>query len=268
VSENVLENRPMIQQLLPDTRVLICRPEPSASELSKVLGSVGASCDVLPMLIIKPLDITAEERQKIMNMDQYDHVIVVSQHAAKLGLSIIDEYWPQFPIKQNWFAIGRKTANTLKPADLNLIEPAGDLNSEALLNMKLLAKVSGAKVLILKGKEGRSTIEHELGKRGASVDMISLYERICPEYTAAELEDSLIKFNPSYIVALSGETLSNLIAISKSIKVDLKNKAFILSSERVANIARDQGYKLTYIAKNLMPMDIIRCIAKARKEIN
>ncbi|MFT5718430.1 MAG: hypothetical protein ACI9T7_002637, partial [Oleiphilaceae bacterium] len=27
-------------------------------------------------------------------------------------------------------------------------------------------------------------------------------------------------------------------------------------------------YKLTYIANNLMPMDIIRCIAKARKEIH
>ncbi|MFT5719368.1 MAG: uroporphyrinogen-III synthase, partial [Oleiphilaceae bacterium] len=135
----------MIQKLLPDTRVLICRPEPSGSDLSKVLESVGANCEVLPTLMIQPLDITAEARQKIMNIDDYDHVIVVSQHAARLGLSIIDEYWPQFPIKQNWFAIGRKTANTLKPAGLNLIEPGEDLNSEALLTMKLLTKVSNEK---------------------------------------------------------------------------------------------------------------------------
>ncbi|MFT6121678.1 MAG: uroporphyrinogen-III synthase [Oleiphilaceae bacterium] len=258
----------MIQKLLPDTRVLICRPEPSGSDLSKVLESVGANCEVLPTLMIQPLDITAEARQKIMNIDDYDHVIVVSQHAARLGLSIIDEYWPQFPIKQNWFAIGRKTANTLKPAGLNLIEPGEDLNSEALLTMKLLTKVSNEKVLILKGKEGRNIIENVLEKRGAYVDTISLYERICPQYSAAELENSLIKFNPNYIVALSGETLSNLIVMSKNVNIDLKNKVFILSSERVANIARDQGYKLTYIANNLMPMDIIRCIAKARKEIH
>jgi len=258
----------MIQKLLPDTRVLICRPEPSASELSKVLESVGSTCVVMPTLKIRPLEITPEARQKIMNIDQYDHVIVVSQHAASLGLTIIDEYWPQFPIQQNWFAIGRKTANCLKPADLKLIEPNEDLNSEALLDTKLLAEVGGQKVLILKGKDGRNTIESALNKRGATVDTISLYERICPEYSVAELEASLLEFNPSYIVALSGETLSNLIEMSKSVKVELQKKAFILSSERVANIARDQGFKLTYIANNLMPMDIIRCIAKARKEIH
>jgi len=258
----------MIQQLLPDTHVLICRPEPSASELSKVLESVGARCEVLPTLMIHPLVVTAEARQKIMDLDHYDHVIVVSQHAASLGLSIIDEYWPQFPTQQNWFAIGRKTANSLKPAGLNLIEPNEDLNSEALLNTKLLAKVNGAKILILKGKEGRNTIESELSKRGAAVDTISLYERVCPEYSSTELEASLLEFNPSYIVALSGETLYNLVQLSKKVNVDLKKKAFILSSERVANIAREQGFKLTYIANNLMPMDIIRCIAKARKEIH
>lgn len=258
----------MIQQLLPNTRVLICRPEPSASELSRVLESVGAACEVLPTLQIHALDLSAEARQKIMDLDQYAHVIVVSQHAASLGLSIIDEYWPQFPTAQNWFAIGRKTAMSLKPAGLNLIEPNEDLNSEALLNTKLLAKVKGKKILILKGKEGRNTIESELNKRGAVVDTISLYERVCPEYSASELEASLLEFSPSYIVALSGETLSNLIQMSKRVKVDLQHKAFILSSERVANIARDQGFKLTYIANNLMPMDIIRCIATARKAIH
>jgi uroporphyrinogen-III synthase len=218
--------------------------------------------------MIQPLDISAQARQKIMNLDQYDHVIVVSQHAAILGLSIIDEYWPQFPLQQNWFAIGRKTAHSLKPVGLTLIEPNADLNSEALLSHALLAKVSGAKILILKGKAGRDTLELALNKRGATVDVISLYERVCPDYSLDVLEASLIKFNPSYIVALSGETLTNLIQLSKALKAELQSKAFILSSERVANIAQDQGYKSTYIAHNLMPMDIIRCIAKARKEIH
>ena len=258
----------MIQQILPDTRVLICRPEPSASALSKVLESVGATCKVLPSLQIKPVEISAESRQKIMDIDQYDHVIVVSQHAATLGLSIIDEYWPQFPVQQNWFAIGRKTAHCLKSAELVLVEPNSDLNSEALLANTLLAHVRDAKVLILKGEEGRDTIERELTKRGAKVETIALYKRVCPEYSRGKLEESLIQFNPTYIVALSGETLTNLIHLSKKVKAELKQKSLILSSERVANIAREQGYKRTYIALNLTPMDIIRCIAKARKEIH
>ena len=258
----------MIQQLLPDTKVLICRPEPSASELATVLESVGAQCETLPTLLIKPVELRAKARQRIMDIDQYDHIIVVSQHAAALGLDIIDEYWPQFPIKQNWFAIGRKTSNVLKPASLNLIEPNQDLSSEALLKTLELKEVKNKKILILKGKEGRNKLELELSARGATVDTIELYERICPIYSSAELEASLVMFNPNYIVALSGETLLNLIKLSQSANIDLHNKALILSSERVANIAREHGLDLTYIANNLMPMDIIRCIAKARKEIH
>jgi len=258
----------MIQPLLPDSRVLICRPEPSASELAKVLQSVGAECEVLPTLLIKPLELNAQARQKVIDIDQYDHVIVVSQHAATLGLSVIDEYWPQFPINQSWFAIGRKTSNVLKPANLELIEPNKDLSSEALLKISELKDVKNKKILILKGKEGRNKLELELSARGATVDTIELYERICPIYSSAELEASLVMFNPNYIVALSGETLLNLIKLSQSANIDLHNKALILSSERVANIAREHGLNLIYIANNLMPMDIIRCIAKARKAIH
>ena len=258
----------MIQQLLPDTKVLICRPEPSASELAVVLESVGAQCESLPTLIIKPIELSAEARQRIMDIDQYDHIIVVSQHAAALGLEIIDEYWPQFPIEQTWFAIGRKTAKVLKQAELNLIEPNQDLNSEALLSLPQLKTVADSKILLLKGKEGRNTLELELSRRGAKVDTLELYERTCPVYSSEILQTKLKAFDPGYIIALSAETLMNLIKLSENEQIELCNKAFILSSERVANIAREHGLKLSYVASNLMPMDIIRCIAKARKAIH
>jgi len=254
-----------ISGILSDTRVLICRPEPAASELASALASMGAECKILPTLAISPLEISPADRQKIMNLDRYQHVIVTSQHAAKLGLEHIDEYWPQFPAEQNWFAMGRKTAKHLDAADINLTSPDKDLSSETLLLQTKLKQVKSQKVLILKGVEGRDLLQQQLEKQGALVDTIELYQRRCPEYDTAHIQKSVQAYDPDYIIALSGETLLNLLSLSKQANISLASYSFILSSRRVANIALEQGIKSNIIPDNLMPIDIIRCIAKVKR---
>jgi len=245
---------------------LICRPEPSASELAVVLRSVGAECEVLPTIAIERLDVTQEARQMIMNLDHYHQVIVVSQHAAELGFSLIDEFWPQFPAEQNWYAIGRKTAEKLQAIDANLISPGRDLRSEDLLALPELQSVRGQKILLLKGKGGRGTLQQSLVNRGAKVDALMLYSRVCPTYNDELINERLLGFNPHYIVALSGETLNNLVFLGNKVNVDLAQRTLVLPSKRVANIALEHGFKLTCIPENLMPIDIIQCIAKNNRK--
>jgi uroporphyrinogen-III synthase len=249
--------------LLRGQRILICRPEPAASELSSALSAMGAECLSLPTLSIEAIEISAVDRQRIMNLDQYQQVIVVSQHAAKFGMDEIDTYWPQLPLAQEWFAIGRKTAASLQHAELDLTSPVHDLSSEKLLEHPAFKEIKGKKVLILKGKNGRDILQQELSKRGASVETVSLYERKRPIYPAEKITEALSQFSPKFIVALSGETLTNLIEYCRPLNIDLSSKSFILSSTRVANIAYEHGIKHSYIPNNLMPIDIIRCIKHA-----
>lgn len=256
----------MIQPLLKDTRVLICRPEPAASELAEVLRSVGAEAQCLPCIEIVENSLSAPQRQLIMNLDGFDHVIVVSQHAARFALEHIDQYWPQFPSGQTWHAIGRQTARALPIEELNISLPNADLSSEMLLNESSLRNVRGKKVLLLKGEKGRSTLREKLEHRGAQVSELELYKRIKPAYDQAQLNRVLIEFNPDYFVALSGETLENLLSFFKQSGFDGQNKRFILSSNRVSDIANQQGFHLTYVPNNLMPIDMIRCLAQAQKE--
>lgn len=258
----------MIDPVLAGTRVLICRPEPSASELALVLRSVGAECEVLPSIAIKPLDLSPEARQIVMNLDLYHQVIVVSQHAAELGLELIDEFWPQFPTAQNWYAIGRKTAEKLHAVGTRLIAPNEDLSSEDLLQLPELQAVRDQKILLLKGMGGRDTLRRALVNRGAKMDALSLYQRVCPDYGNELLSRKLSDFDPHYIVALSGDTLSNLVTLANKVNIDLSQRTFILSSKRVANIALEHGFKLTCVPENLMPIDIIQCIAKHNREIS
>lgn len=249
--------------LLDTKNILICRPEPSATQLATALSAMGAQCQTLPMLKIKPIDLSRADRQCILDLDQYQHIIVVSQHAAELAMEQIDEYWPQAPVQQKWYAIGRKTAEILSSANLDIVAPKQDLTSEALLETDEFKEIEGERVLVLKGLGGRDTIEKELSARGARVATLALYQRIKPDYASETLNKKIKHFNPDYIIALSGETLTNLLEHCQAYNIDLSERSFILSSIRVANIAYGKGIKNVLIPDNLMPMDIVKCIRKA-----
>jgi len=257
-----------VTAILGGVHVLICRPEESAQELSKALSALGASCYTFPTLDIMKLSISEIEKQHILSLDQYDSIIVTSQHAAKIGLDLIDSYWPQFPIKQTWLAIGQKTASVLATENLTLISPKNDLSSEELLKLPALQKIKHQKFLILKGKGGRGTISQVLTKRGAQVDEVDVYERMRPHYSSEQIQAALIDFHANYIAALSGETLLNLISLCEERDIDLSSKTFIVPSHRVANIAYDHGFKSVLIPANLKPIDLIKCITNHKKNFN
>lgn len=250
-----------MSSLLSGTRILICRPEESAQELAQTLSAVGAECRCLPTLIIVEVPVEEMAKQRILNLDQYQHIIVTSQHAAKLGSQLIDSYWPQLPLDQYWYPIGQKTASLLCQEGINVVQPNADLTSEALLKLASLNKVKGQKILLLKGEEGRDALAQILIKRGAQVDSLTLYRRECPEYSLEQLEQALGNFNADYVVTLSGETLLNLILLCEQSHIDLSSKTFIVPSHRVANIAYKHGFKSVLIPVNLRPIDLLKSIA-------
>jgi len=49
-----------IKPILAHSKVLVCRPEPAASELASVLRSVGANAKTLPCIAIEPTAVTPE----------------------------------------------------------------------------------------------------------------------------------------------------------------------------------------------------------------
>ncbi|KZY82283.1 hypothetical protein A3742_18490, partial [Oleiphilus sp. HI0071] len=228
----------MIKAILEGHKVLVCRPEPSASELCKVLESVGAETYSLPCIEVRTLALTPQVKNIIYALDQYEKVVVVSQHAATQLIHYVDELWPQAPADQKWFGIGRKTTQLLAEADLSVSIPDQDYSSEGLLDTPELNHVKGQKILIAKGKEGRSKLEQGLRDRGAKVTTIELYERVTPEYSDQTLQESISDFGATSIVTLSAETLDNLHSLAKSISATPTGTRLIVPSERVAKHAQ------------------------------
>jgi uroporphyrinogen-III synthase len=250
-----------IKPILSGIKVLVCRPEPSASELCRVLESVGAEALSFPCLSIQKKELSGESKALIYELDQFEKVIVVSQHAAERIAQEVDALWPQKPEAQIWYAIGRKTADVLHQNDFNTHEPERDLNSEALLASPDLTNVKSQKILIAKGCGGRSKLEQGLRDRGARVSTLDLYERIETPYDAHEVKAALSDFAPHICIALSSETIDAVNRLAQSQSITTSELRLVVPSKRVARHAKALGFEHCLVSEDLRPIDLIKTIA-------
>ena len=138
-------------------RLLLTRPAEECEALAATLAEAGVHSSSLPLLAIEPLTESAEQRAMILELDRYCAVVVVSKPAARLGLELLDRYWPQPPFGQPWF-VGGATGAILEAYGLDVSWPERGDDSEALLALPRLAQALARpdpKVLIMRGEGGR-----------------------------------------------------------------------------------------------------------------
>lgn len=242
-------------------RVLVCRPEPEASRLAHRFQSAGAEVRVLPLIDRQPLPETPEGRTLILHLDEFSHVIAVSPFAARLLLEAVDTWWPQLPVGIRWYGVGAGTAAVLAAHGLSPRRPAEGWTSEALLALPSLRQLDNEKVLLARGENGRELIRETLEARGARVTTLPLYRRLVPAHAPEVIRDSFETFAPEAIVALSGETVNNLIALCANSGHNLYDRLLIVPADRVAEQARAAGFKNPCIPGSLADNDIVAAVA-------
>ena len=231
-------------------RVLVTRPEGRAEPLLEAIGVAGGEALHLPMMEIAPL--TAEgtdglqQRQIVLELDQYQQLIFISVNAVHCGLDMIEDYWPLFPAKLAIHAIGAATAAALQQRGLAVCSENPAMNSEGLLAQPGLQDVSGERVLIIKGEGGRETLASVLGERGARVDTLSCYCRLCP--AAAGQAERVAAFCPDVLCFNSAETLSNFRRLCPDSA--LLDRVVVVPSARVADTAQQSGFSRVVTAAN------------------
>lgn len=224
-------------------RLLLTRPAEESQALGQVLANEGVFSASLPLLEIEPLPVSEENRSIIYNLAAYCAVIVVSKPAARLGLEMVDEVWPQPPI-QDWFTVGAATAQILDDYGLRVFFPEQGDDSEALLDLAQLQKaISGhdPKVLIMRGEDGRELLAERLRERGVTVDYLPLYRRHLPIYPAFALPQRVEAERLNGLVVSSGQGFQHLRELAGDAWPDLARLPLFVPSPRVAELARNAG---------------------------
>jgi len=226
---------------LSGVRALVTRPEPQASELVQAIQAKNGCAVAMPMLSIDPLPETQASKDIVLDLDRFDKVIVISRPAAQQGLSYLENYWPQFPLHLQWFAIGRSTAAEMaefliQPKHTELTE-----NSEALLALQELNTVKGERCLIIKGQGGRTLLFDALTQRGANVTLLNVYSRQRVSYPHQQLTHWLESQQINVILSGSGETVHHLGYYLP--QHQRSHYSLIVPSQRVADQAIALGFQ-------------------------
>lgn len=225
-------------------RLLLTRPAEECAALAASLAEQGVQGSSLPLLAIEPLPETPEQRSRILDLDRYHAVLVISKPAARLGLERLDRYWPQPLHGQPWFAVGAATGALLDAYGVDACWSVQGADSEALLALPRLAEALARpdpRVLILKGQGGRELLAETLRARGVAVDELVLYRRHCPVYPPGTLAERVESERLNGLVVSSGQGLESLHALAAEAWSELRRLPLFVPSGRVAEQARRLG---------------------------
>jgi uroporphyrinogen III methyltransferase/synthase len=221
-----LERRP-----LHGRRVVVTRARAQASGLAATLRDLGAEVVELPAIRIEPRIESEEVRRAVESIREYSLVCVTSPNGARLLFEALRD--PKTPAAGGISASGVDTApgaggrdaRALANATVAAIGPgtARALRSlgivadvvperfvaEALVEALAGVEVEGRRVLVARAAEARDVLPDALRKRGAEVDVVSLYETIREQPDAGAIEAAQ---GADYVTFTSSSTVTNLTA--------------------------------------------------------
>lgn len=188
--------------MLAGKRILVTRPRELADGLANRIRQAGAEAILFPTIEIRDAEDPAAARALIARRKEFDLAVFVSPSAVRKALALADGgAWPRAA------AVGEGTRRELEARGFrDVIAPAGQADSEALVALPELAKFDGGKVLILRGTGGRELLGETLAARGALVSLAECYRRVRPSAPPPEGRIDAA-------CASSGEALANLVAM-------------------------------------------------------
>jgi uroporphyrinogen-III synthase len=246
--------------------VLVTRPEGQADGLIRGLQAAGCRPVHLPLLRIEAIDpLPGPMRQIVQDLDRYDHVLFISANAARCGLACLDEFWPQGPAGQRYWAVGQSTAAVLEARGLEVDRPESDMTSEGLLAMPGLADLRNQRCLIVRGEGGREHLAAELRKRGAQVDALVCYRRAAMEHDTQELKARIGDQPVDVVLISSGEGVEHLSRLLRNREQsNLAGATLFAPSDRVAALARDLGWPRVRAVENASDAAMLAAVKQWR----
>lgn len=163
-------------------------------------------------------------------------------------------------------AVGDGTRRALRRRGIDARAPSR-MDSEGLLAMPQLADVANRRIGLVTGSGGRDAIAPRLRERGGEVLRADAYARLPLPLSATALEKlgEALEAPQRVVLALSsGEALRQVLAeLPPSLREPFARIAVAAASARLADAARDAGFRRIAIAADARPASLLRAAVDA-----
>ena len=235
-------------QPLAGRRILVTRPQAQAGPLVAAIEQQGGHGVVYPLIDIVPADDLRPLAIALGHFHEFDFAVFISANAVEYSVPHLLT-WADWPAKVRAVAVGPGTAARLAAHRVgDVLVPSAGFDSEAVLALPelALARVSGRKILLLRGNGGRPLLADALRERGAQVTGVTCYQRLVPA-DATPLLTLLAIEGAAAIDAVtlsSSEGVRNLLALlTPAARARLGRLPCFVPHRRIAEVVTKAGLR-------------------------
>ena len=232
--------------------VLVTRPEPQAQEWAVSLRERGVHATPLPLLRVTALPGAEQATSAAWDvLDQHRLVMFVSPNAVARFFAARPDA-AAWPVSVRAAATGPGTVAALAahhvPRECIVAPPphAPRFDSEALWELLQSEDWRGARVLIVRGEDGRDAFSRQLRTAGAEVRLLSAYRREAPAWSPTERALALHALDRpdrhAWLMS-SSEAITHLSEFLREVERAMPAGALALCTHpRIAQTAREAGF--------------------------
>jgi uroporphyrin-3 C-methyltransferase len=230
--------------------IVVTRPAAQAEVLGRAIEAHGGRVVYFPVLEIQPLSDQSALLACASRLAEFDLAFFVSPNAVEYGLAALTAATP-WPPTLKVAAVGQGSARALAAYGFtDVIAPQSGFDTEAVLALPVFsaAAIQGRAVLILRGDGGRELLGDTLLARGARVEYLGCYHRICPATPAQALLAPCERGEIDALTLTSSEGCDNLLSIVGAPAMDrLAALPVFVPHPRIAERCHEHGFTHVHV---------------------
>ncbi len=251
-----------IAQTLSGATVIVTRPVGTATALLASARVRGAGALALPGLSLRRSMQPTVAHALVEAARVAQAWIFTSPNAVRFAFTSASGL--HLPASARVFGVGRGTQRALARRGVAAVVPTERSDSEGLLALPDLADVRGWRIALVGAPGGRDLISGTLRQRGATVEPLHVYERRAPRLSRRHFDALARAPSPLLTLLSSAAALANLtILLPPPVLARLRHQPLIVSSPRLAALAREYGFEDVVEAASALPRDLLAAAAHA-----
>ncbi|MFC4763730.1 uroporphyrinogen-III synthase [Dyella koreensis] len=238
--------------------VVITRPAGTASSLARQVRVCGGVPLLLPGLSLRGVD-DPSVASAALGEALKDEVLVFTSPAAVRFAARLRPLRTRAVV----VAVGQGTARALRRLGVAALAPEERQDSEGLLAHPALSDVRGRRVALIGAPGGRGVLREQLAARGARLRELHVYRRVAPRLLRRHVAGVMALPSSARVLLSSAEALEHLRAqLPPEALATLCAATAVVSSERLADVARAAGFRRVLVAASALAADLLAAAAK------
>ena len=228
--------------------IVVTRPKKQLAGISQRLKMLGAEVVEFPLISIEGPADKRLSLLKLKAMGAHDYLIFTSRNAVEMAFKGLTAALTEKSVLDLFAttriaAVGKQTAEALTQKGVFVsIVPDALFNSEALLASDAFKQVASKRIAIIRGESGRDLLRETLVNRGAHVEYIDVYRRVCPMSDLLPLVKCQQQSGIDIILLTSAEALTSLFSLGAD-QDWLKQMTLLVGSQRIAEVVNKTDHK-------------------------